>query len=72
MQMFSSIYFDRRQTIYHVQITIFSRERSSTGSNDCFVVLVVVIFSLFVPCCGPVAHVVPSCGTKSRIANLKV
>jgi hypothetical protein len=57
---------------YHVQITIFSRERSSTGSNDCFVVLVVVIFSLFVPCCGPVAHVVPSCGTKSRIANLKV
>jgi hypothetical protein len=45
---------------------IFSRERSSTGSNDCFVVLVVLVLvvvvfyplvifkskSLFVPCCG--------------------
>jgi hypothetical protein len=24
--------------------TVFSRERSSTGSNDCFVVVVVVVF----------------------------
>jgi hypothetical protein len=31
------------------QISPLSRERSSTGSNDCFVVLVVVVF---VPCCG--------------------
>jgi hypothetical protein len=54
---------------------IFSRERSSTGSNDCFVVVVVVvvgvvvvfyplvIFSLKVFLCRAVAHFVPSCGT---------
>jgi hypothetical protein len=35
---------------------IFSRERSSTGSNDCFVVLVLFAKSLF-------WHFVPSRGT---------
>jgi hypothetical protein len=34
-------------------LIIFSRERSSTGSNDCFVVVVVVVVV-------PVAHFVPS------------
>jgi hypothetical protein len=35
-----------RHTIYVCNVytaTIFSRERSSTGSNDCFVVVVVVV-----------------------------
>jgi hypothetical protein len=29
--------------------TLFSRERSSTGSNDCFVVLVVLVLVVFYP-----------------------
>jgi hypothetical protein len=29
-----------------IQKDIFSRERSSTGSNDCFVVVVVVVVAL--------------------------
>jgi hypothetical protein len=38
-----------RHTIYVCNVytaTIFSRERSSTGSNDCFVVVVVVVLVL--------------------------
>jgi hypothetical protein len=53
-------------------ITIFTRERSSTGSNDCFVVVLVVLVGIIYPLvikslkvflCRAVAHFVPSCGT---------
>jgi hypothetical protein len=51
-------------------LDIFSRERSSTGSNDCFVIVVLVgIFilwsfkSLKVSLCRAMAHFVPSSGT---------
>jgi hypothetical protein len=52
-------------------VDVFSRERSSTGSNDCFVVLVVVVLLLFYPLvifslkvflCRAMAHFVPSRG----------
>jgi hypothetical protein len=59
--------------MYKLGGSIFSLERSSTGSNDCFVVLVVlvvvlvfyplVIFSLKVFLCRAMGHFVPSRGT---------
>jgi hypothetical protein len=44
-----SIVFDLQEKLlgsYHV--VVFSRERSSTGSNDCFVVLVVLVLVVLV------------------------
>jgi hypothetical protein len=56
---------------YFTPLQLFSRERSSTGSNDCFVVVLVVLvvvlsfshFSLKVFLCRAMAHFEPSRGT---------